>query len=334
MIRLTRRRQFIQSTTLLTASSAMPFIFSGNALAQSSFPNKPIKLIIPFAPGGTTDIVGRILAARLGPILGQPIVVENRAGAGGTVGAEAIAKSPADGYTIGMGTVSTCGTALSTFKNLRYDPRKDYAPIVGVAAVPGVIAVHPSFAAKNYAEFIKTVKSNPGKFNYASSGAGGVGHMAMELFKFQTGTFMTHIGYRGAGPALNDVIGGQVPIIWDNLTSTLPHVKSGRLVAIGLAFDKRIPQLPDLPTFAELGLKNYEAATWFGLVAPTGTPSEIINRFHQETIKLLADVDFKQKLFDSGAFGIGNSPKEFGEQIAKEVKKWEAVAKFAKVVAE
>lgn len=334
MIRSSRRRQFIQSSTAIGASVALPMGLSNSVQAQSSFPNRPIKLIIPFAPGGTTDIVGRLLAARLGPAFGQPIVVENRAGAGGTVGAEVIAKSPADGYTIGMGSVSTCGTAMSTYKNLRYDPRKDYAAMVGVAAVPGIIAVHPSFPAKDYAEFIKVVKANPGKFNYASSGAGGVGHMAMELFKFQTNTFMTHIGYRGAGPALNDVIGGQVPIIWDNLTSTLPHVKSGRLVAIGLAYDKRIPQLPNLPTFAELGLKNYDAATWFGLVAPTGTPPDIINRFHQETIKLLADPDFKQKLFDAGAFGIGNSPKEFSDQIVKEVKKWEAVAKFAKVVAE
>ncbi len=323
-----QRRQIVTAAGAAGVSSAMP------VFAQSAYPTKPIRLIIPFAPGGSTDIVGRLLASRLGPILGQPVVVENRAGGGGTIGAELIAKSTPDGYTIGMGTVSTCGTALSTYKNLKYDPRTDYAPIVNVAAVPGIIAVHPSFPAKNYAEFIKAIKSAPGRYNYAHSGSGGVGHMAMELFKFQTGIFMTAIGYRGAGPALNDVLGGQVPIIWDNLTSTLPHVKSGRLIAIGLANDKRIPQLPDLPTFAELGLKNYDASTWFGLVAPKQVPKEVVTKLHAETVKLLKDPDFLKRIGDSGAFPIGNTPEQFADQIAKEIKKWEAVAKFAKVTAD
>jgi tripartite-type tricarboxylate transporter receptor subunit TctC len=234
-IKLTRRAM-IQSSLGLASAGALP-----STHAQDAYPSKPIKLIIPFAPGGTTDIVGRLLSSRLGPALGQPVVVENRAGGGGTIGAEAIAKSAPDGYTIGMGTVSTCGTALSTYPNIKYDPRTDYAPIVNLAAVPGVIAVHPSFPARNYAEFIKTIKAAPGRYNYAHAGSGGVGHMAMELFKLQTGLFMTAIGYRGAGPALNDVLGGQVPIIWDNLSSSLPHIKSGRLIAIGLANDKRIP---------------------------------------------------------------------------------------------
>ncbi len=326
------RRRFIEQTGALTGFAALGA--SSQSLAQAAYPTKPIKLIIPFPPGGSTDIVGRLLAAKLGPALGQPIVVENRAGAGGTVGAEAIARSTPDGYTIGMGSVSTCGTASSTYKNLRYDPRKDFATITNVAAVPGIIAVHPSFPAKNFAEFIKVLKSNPGKYNYASSGNGGVGHMAMELFKFQTGTFVTHIGYRGAGPAMTDVLGGTVPIIWDNLSSTLPHLKTGKLVAIGLAFDKRIAQLPDVPTFFELGLKEYDAATWFGLIAPTGMPREMINKLHQETLKVLADPDFKTKAADSGAFPIGNTPEQFAAQIDKEIKKWEAIAKFAKITAE
>jgi tripartite-type tricarboxylate transporter receptor subunit TctC len=323
-----QRRQMLAAAGATGVASALP------VFAQSAYPNKPIRLLIPFAPGGSTDIVGRLLASRLGPALGQPVVVENRAGGGGTIGAEVIAKSAPDGYTIGMGTVSTCGTAMSTYKNLKYDPRTDYAPIINVAAVPGIIAVHPSFPAKNYAEFIKAVKSAPGRYNYAHSGSGGVGHMAMELFKFQTNLFMTAIGYRGAGPALNDVLGGQVPIIWDNLTSTLPHVKSGRLIAIGLANDKRIPQLPDLPTFGELGLKNYDASTWFGLVAPKQVPKEVITKLHAETLKLLKDVDFLKRIGDSGAFPIGNTPEQFADQISKEIKKWEAVAKFAKVTAD
>jgi tripartite-type tricarboxylate transporter receptor subunit TctC len=334
-----KRRQLLQgtgaaATTWLASGGLAGSLFPAISQAQSGYPNRPIKLIIPFAPGGTTDIVGRLLAAKLGPVLGHPVVVENRAGGGGTVGAEVIAKATADGYTLGMGTVSTCGTAISTYKNLKYDPRKDYAPMVNVAAVPGIIAVHPSFPAKNFAEFMKEVKSKPGRYNYAHSGSGGVGHMAMELFKFQTNTFMTAIGYRGAGPALNDVLGGQVPIIWDNLSSTLPHVKAGKLIGIGLAYEKRIPQLPDLPTFAELGLKNYDAATWFGIVGPTGTPKEVIARINAETIKLLKDPEFAKQVFDAGAFPIGNSPEEFAAQIEKEIKKWEAVAKFAKVTAD
>ena len=326
-----KRRVLLQASAVAIPSV---FIAIPSVRAQSAYPNKPIRLIVPFAPGGSTDIVARLIAAKLGPTFGQPIVVDNRAGAGGTVGADVIAKSAPDGYTIGMGTVSTCATALSTYKNLKYDPRTDYSPIINIATVPGIIAVHPSFPAKNFAEFIKVVKANPGKFNYAHAGAGGVGHMAMELFKIQTNIFMTAIGYRGAGPALNDVLGGQVPIIWDNLSSTLPHVKAGKLIAIGLVNDKRIPQLPDLPTFYELGLKNYDATTWFGLVAPAKTPREIIMRLHSETTKLLQDADFQKRLFDQGAFALGNSPEQFAIQIEKEIKKWEAVAKFAKIVAE
>jgi tripartite-type tricarboxylate transporter receptor subunit TctC len=321
-----KRRLLLAGSSGLALTSLIPA-----ARAQAAYPSRPIKIIVPFAPGGTTDIIARLLAAKLGPILGQPMVVENRAGGGGTVGAEAIAKSTPDGYTIGMGTVSTCGTAMSTYKSLKYDPRKDYAPIVNVAAVPGVIAVHPSFPAKNYAEFIKEIKSKPGRYNYAHSGSGGVGHMAMELFKFQTNCFMTAIGYRGAGPALNDVLGGQVPIIWDNLSSSLPHIKAGKLMAIGLANDKRIPQLPDLPTFFELGLKNYDASTWSGLVAPAGTPKDIVTRINAEMVKLLKDPEFSKQLYDAGGFPIGNTPEQFATQIENEIKKWEAVAKFAKV---
>lgn len=325
------RRRVLKGATLLGAAAALPALATRAHAQAAGWPNKPVRLIVPFAPGGSTDIVGRLMAQKLTAQLGQPVVVENRAGAGGTIGAEAIARSAPDGYTIGVGTVSTCGTAPNTYKNIKYDPRKDYVPIVNIAAVPGIIAVHPSFPAKNYAEFIKVLKANPGKFNYASSGTGGVGHMGMELFKLRTGTFMTHIGYRGAGPALTDVLAGNVPVIWDNLSSTLPHVRSGKLVAIGLANDKRIPQLPDLPTFAELGVKDYDAATWFGFVAPAGIPREIVQRLHVETVKALGEQDTRQKLFDAGAFPIGNTPEQFAAQIDAELKKWAEVAKFAKV---
>ena len=325
------RRRVLKGATLLGAAAALPALATRARAQATGWPNKPVRLIVPFAPGGSTDIVGRMMAQKLTAALGQPVVVENRAGAGGTIGAEAIARATPDGYTIGVGTVSTCGTAPNTYKNIKYDPRKDYVPIVNIAAVPGIIAVHPSFPGKNYADFIKVLKANPGKFNYASSGTGGVGHMGMELFKLRTGTFMTHIGYRGAGPALTDVLAGNVPIIWDNLSSTLPHVRSGKLVPIGLANDKRIPQLPDLPTFAELGVKDYDAATWFGFVAPTGIPREIVQRLNAEVVKALREEDTRQKLFDAGAFPIGNTPEQFAAQIEAELRKWAEVAKFARV---
>jgi tripartite-type tricarboxylate transporter receptor subunit TctC len=316
------------------ASSAVGAAASTPVFAQSAYPNKPIKLIIPFPPGGSTDIVGRLLAQRLTISLGQPVVVENRGGAGGTIGATEAARATPDGYTICMASVSTAGTAPSVFANLKYDPRKDFATITNVAGVPGIICVHPSFPARNYAEFVKVVRASPGKYNYASSGAGGVGHMAMELFKIQTGLFMTHIGYRGAGPALTDVLAGTVPIFWDNLSSSLPHIKSGKLMPIGLAYEKRIPQLPNVPTFAELGLTKYEATTWFGLVGPAAMPKEAITKLHAEVVKVLANDEVKARFMDAGAFPIGNTPEQFKIQIEKEVTKWAEVAKFAKVVAE
>jgi tripartite-type tricarboxylate transporter receptor subunit TctC len=328
---ITTRRELVKAAGATAALGLMPL---GSAQAQTAYPNKPIKLIIPFPPGGSTDIVGRLIASRLGPVLGQTVVVENRGGAGGTIGAAEIARAAPDGYTLGIGTVSTTGTAPNTYPRLPYDPRKDYQPITNIAAVPGIICVHPSFPAKNYAEFMKVLRSSPGKFNYASSGNGGVGHMGMELFKFPTKVFITHIGYRGAGPALTDVLAGNVPIIWDNLSSSLPHIRTGKLIPIGLAYDKRIPQLPDLPTFFELGLKDYDAATWFGIVAPANVPREVVTKVHAEAVKIINSDDFKARLLDAGAFPIGNTPEQFAAQIDKEIKKWKQVAEFAKVVAD
>jgi tripartite-type tricarboxylate transporter receptor subunit TctC len=326
---LTINAQRRRNVKAIGALGATALLGAPMAQAQATYPSKPVKLIIPFPPGGTTDIVGRLMAQALSQSFGQSVVVENRGGGGGTIGAAEITRATADGYVIGMGTVSTLGTAPSTFKKLAYDPRKDYTHIAQVAAVPGIIVVHPSFPAKNYAEFMKELKANPGKYNYASSGAGAVGHMGMELFKSQTGVFMTHIGYRGAGPALTDVLGGSVPILWDNLSSSLPHVKSGKLRAIGLAYEKRIPQLPDLPTFAELGLKNYEATTWFGIVAPVGLPAEIASRLNTEINKVLKQPDVVQRMQDAGAFPMGGTGLAMKEAVDKEVEKWAKVVKFA-----
>ena len=324
---MNRRRGLLISLTAAACAAALP----APAMAQAAYPTKPIKLIIPFPPGGSTDIVGRLLAARLAEPLGQSVVVENRGGAGGTIGAAEIARAAPDGYTIGIATVSTVGTAPNIYPKLAYNPVKDYAAITNIASVPGVIAVNPSFPAKNFAEFIKLIKDNPGKYNYASSGVGGVGHMGMELFKLQSGIEISHIGYRGAGPALTDVLGGNVPIIWDNLSSSLPYIKTGKLIPIGLAFDRRIPQLPDLPTFGELGMKEYDAATWYGLVAPAATPKEIIKKIHDEAVKIINTDDFKARLLDSGAFPVGDTPEHFAETIRKEGAKWKEPARVADV---
>jgi tripartite-type tricarboxylate transporter receptor subunit TctC len=321
-----QRRRNVQAIGALGATALFG---SPMVNAQATYPSKPVKLIIPFPPGGTTDIVGRLMAQALSQSFGQSVVVENRGGGGGTIGAAEITRATPDGYVIGMGSVSTLGTAPSTFKKLAYDPRKDFTHIAQVAAVPGIIVVHPSFPARNYAEFMKELKANPGKYNYASSGAGAVGHMGMELFKSQTGVFMTHIGYRGAGPALTDVLGGSVPILWDNLSSSLPHVKSGKLRAIGLAYEKRIPQLPDLPTFAELGLKNYEATTWFGILAPVGLPPDITARLNAEINKVLKQPEVIQRMQDAGAFPMGGTGLAMKEAVDKEVVKWAKVVKFA-----
>jgi tripartite-type tricarboxylate transporter receptor subunit TctC len=324
-----KRRQHLSSLGGIAATGALASIAPSFATAQAAYPNKPVKLIIPFPPGGSTDIVGRLIAQALSQSVGSNFVVENRGGGGGTIGAAEIARATPDGYTIGMGTVSTLGTAPNTFKKLAYDPRKDYTYIAQVAAVPGIIVVHPSFPAKNFAEFMKELKANPGKYNYASSGAGAVGHMGMELFKSQTGVFMTHIGYRGAGPALTDVLGGSVPILWDNLSSSLPHIKSGKLRAIGLAYESRIPQLPDLPTFQELGLKEYKATTWFGIVAPTGIPAEIANKLNAEINKVIQLPDVKQRMFDAGAFPMGGTGAAMKTAVDAEITKWAKVVKFA-----
>ncbi len=323
---MNRRRELLMSMAAGAVAGGLP----GWAHADG-YPTRPVKMVIPFPPGGSTDIVGRLLATRLSEPLGQTVVVENRGGAGGTIGAAEIARATPDGYTIGIATVSTCGTAPNIYPKLPYDPIKDYQTITNIAAVPGIIVVHPSFPARNFAEFIKVLKANPGRYNYASSGAGGVGHMGMEMFKIQSGTFMTHIGYRGAGPALTDVLAGNVPIMWDNLSSSLPYIKNGKLIAIGLAYDERIPQLPDVPTFIELGMKDYEATTWYGLIGPAGMPKDIVAKLNAESVKIIHSNDFKARLLDSGAFPIGDTPEHFAATIAKEVVKWKKVADYAKV---
>ena len=317
--------RFTQSFAALAALLA-----TSAALAQA-YPTKPIKLIIPFAPGGTTDIVGRIMAAKMTPLMGQPVIVENRAGAGGSIGAAEIAKAPPDGYTIGMGSVSTMGTNIVAYKNNKLDPLTQFTHITNLASVPGIIVVNKNFPYKDFKSLVAELKANPSKYSYASSGAGAVGHLAMELFLVETGTDAQHIAYKGAGPAVTDVLAGNVPIMWDNLSSSLAQIKSGNFIPIGLAFPKRIPQLPNVPTFAELGLKNYEADTWFGLVGPANLPKDIVKKFYDAAQVVLKDPDTIRKLEENGAFAVGSTPEQFTEQIKREIAKWKRVVDAKKI---
>ncbi len=317
--------RLIKSVVAIAAALAASVAFA------QAYPNKPIKLIVPFAPGGTTDIVARIMAAKMTPLMGQPVVVENRGGAGGSIGAAEIAKAAADGYTIGMGSVSTMGTNIVAYKNNKLDPLTQFTHVINLASVPGVIIVNKNFPQKDFKSLVAELKANPGKHSYASSGAGGVGHLAMELFLVETGTDAQHIAYKGAGPAVTDVLAGNVPIMWDNLTSSLAQIKAGNFVPIGLAFPNRIPQLPNVPTFAELGLKGYEADTWFGLVGPANMPKDVVKKVYDAAMAVLKDPDTIKKFEENGAFVVGSTPEQFTEQIKREVSKWKRVVDAKKI---
>lgn len=305
---------------------------AGPALSQTAWPTKPVRIVVPFSPGGTTDLLARALAPELSKALGQPVVVDNRAGAGGNIGAELAAKAAPDGYTVLMGTVGTHGINKSLYARLPYDPQKDFAPITLVAGVPNVMVMNAKRAAElgihTVPDFVRHARANPGKLNMGSSGNGTSIHLAGELFKSRTGVFMTHIPYRGSGPALMDLVAGNMDVMFDNLPSAMPHIQSGALKAFAVTSAVRSAALPDLPTVAEAGpLPGFEASSWFGLLAPAHTPPEIVNRVQQEVAKALQLPAIKDRLLAQGAIPSGNTPAEFAKLIDAEIGKWAAVVK-------
>jgi len=319
---------------LAASAAAAVALMAPTAWAQNTWPTKPVRIVVPFAAGGTTDILARAIAPELSKAFGQQFIVDNRAGAGGNLGAELVARAPNDGYTLLMGTVGTHGINRALYPKLPFDPIKDFAPVTLVAAVPNVMEMNADKAKalniRNVQDFIKYAKANPGKLNMASSGSGTSIHLAGELFKSMTGTFMAHIPYKGSGPALLDMVGGNADVMFDNLPSSMAQIKGGKLTALAVTSAQRSPALPDIPTVEEAGgpaLKGYEASSWFGLLAPAGTPPEIVNRIQQEVAKSLGTPAIKEKMLAQGAIPSGNSPADFSKLIASEHTKWAKVVK-------
>ena len=294
-----------------------------------NYPSKPIKLIVPFPAAGTTDFLARILGQELTKAWGQQVIVDNRPGAGGNIGSDLVAKSAPDGYTLVMGAVGTHAINASLYKKMPYDTVKDFAPITLIAMVPNILVVHPAVPAKSVKELIEYAKANPGKLNFASSGNGTSVHLSGELFKTMAGVSMTHVPYKGSAQALPDLLGGQVQLTFDNMPSMLPHVKAGKLRALAVTSSKRSPAMPDLPTIAEAGVAGYEASSWFGVLAPAGTPSAIVTKLNGEIVRILGLPEIKERLSSQGAEPVGNSPEQFAAYITAEMTKWGNVVKVS-----
>lgn len=317
---------------MLAASSALVLSAPmAPAFTQTDYPNKPVTLVVPFPPGGTSDVVGRIMADALSKELGQTVIVDNRGGAGGTVGSRVVASAKPDGYTLLLGTSSTNGTNSAVYRNLPYDAYSDFTPVTQIIRVPGVIAVNKMFPGKDYASFVEILKTSPKEHTYASSGNGGATHMAMEYYKSMTGLKILHVPYRGTGPALNDVIGGQVDMIWDTAASSMPHMLAGNLIPVMIAGKSRLKQLPDVPTAAEVGLPEYDAEMWNGLLAPANLPKDVLDKLHAAAVRALKNPETQKRYEALGAYVIADTPDQFGDMIKNDITKWKKVAEFANI---
>lgn len=322
------RPSALRRTLLATlALSALP---GASVLAQEPYPNRPITLVVPFVAGGSTDLIARLIAQHAGAQLHQTIVVENRGGAGGSLGTAFVKRAKPDGYTIGMASVSTHGSNAAVYKTLPYDPIKDFIPVTNVAAVPSVFSVHPSVPAKTMKEFIELARANPGKYTFASPGIGSLGHVNIENMMMQAKFKLLHVPYKGAGQAVSDTIAGQVNALTDNLSSSLPFIRQGKLRPLAVLSATRSPDLPDVPTYAELGIDMKEAG-WFGIVVPAGTPPAIVSRLNEAIHKGMEDADFKRKLKEMGGTPVQNTPEQFQAQIKAAIARYDLVAKKANI---
>ncbi len=318
---------YSRCATRVAASITVSLVFSVAALAQSAYPNKPIRLIVPFPAGGSVDVTSRALAQKLSEQLGQQVIVDNRPGAGGNIGMDALAKSPADGYTLGMGALSTHAVNPALFAKMPYDAVKDFAPISLVVITPNVLVTNPAALPVNDLAGIINAAKASGKVNCASGSNGSAGHLACELFKLQTGAPITHVPYKGGGPAMTDLLGGQVQMMFDNMASAMPQIKVGKLKAFAVTTPKRSALAPDLPTMAEAGIKDFDVFTWWGLFAPADTPPELVRRLSSEVGKALAAPDLREKWLASGAEPAASTPEEFRAFIGKELTKYARIVK-------
>jgi tripartite-type tricarboxylate transporter receptor subunit TctC len=305
-------------------------LLSSQAWAQN-YPSKPIRLVVPFAAGGTTDLMARIVAEPLGKLLGQAVVVDNKAGGGGVLGASEVARAAADGYTLGLATASSNATNPAINPKVPYDPLRDFSPITNMAATPNVLAINPAFPAKDFAGLLAELRRKPGQYDYASSGTGGIGHLQMELFKNLTKTFIVHIPYSGGGPALRDTLGGQVMIIFDNLPSALPHIKDKRLIAMAVATPERLPELPGVPTFKELGLEPVNRPAFYGIYGPKGMPKELVQKLNAALLKVLQDPAVIKRIEATGSKVMGNTPEQFAQQLKAEFEVYKKVVDAQKL---